>query len=124
MVVADTCIWVEWIAGTALGKRFAPVFADADNLIVPTLVQHELYKWCLCELSEEQAESVIAGTRLGRVIPLTEPIALHAAQLARANRLATADAIVYATADLSNARLISIDRHFKGLSGVEYTTKA
>jgi predicted nucleic acid-binding protein len=124
MVVADTCIWVEWIAGTALGKRFAPVFADADNLIVPTLVQHELYKWCLRELSEEQAESVIAGTRLGRVIPLTEPIALHAAQLARAHRLATADAIVYATADLSNARLITIDRHFKGLSGVEYTTKA
>jgi predicted nucleic acid-binding protein len=124
MVVADTCVWVEWIAGTALGKRFAPVFADTDNLIVPTLVQHELYKWCLRELTEEQAESVIAGTRLGRVIPLTEPIALHAAQLARTHRLATADAVVYATADLSSARLITIDRHFKGLSGVEYTPKA
>ncbi len=123
MVVADTCVWVEWITGTALGKRFTPVLADADHLIVPTLVQHELYKWCLRELSEEQAESVVAGTRMCRVIPLTEPIALHAAQLARTHRLATADAIVYATADLSNARLITIDRHFKGLSGVEYTPK-
>jgi predicted nucleic acid-binding protein len=124
MVVADTCVWVEWIIGTALGKRFAPLFADADNLIVPTLVQHEIYKWCLREMSEEQAESVVAGTRLGRVIPLTEPIALHAAQLAWTHHLATADAIVYATADLSNARLITIDRHFKGLSGVDYTPKA
>lgn len=124
MVVADTCVWVEWVTGTALGKRFTRVFADADNLIVPTLVLHELYTWCLRELTEEQAESVVAGTRLGRVIPLTEPIALHAAQLARTHRLATADAIVYATTDLSNARLITTDRHFKGLSGVEYTPKA
>jgi predicted nucleic acid-binding protein len=124
MVVADTCVWVEWVTGTALGKRFTRVFADADNLIVPTLVLHELYKWCLRELTEEQAETVVAGTRLGRAIPLTEPIALHAAQLARTHRLATADAIVYATADLSNARLITVDRHFKGLSGVEYTPKA
>jgi len=124
MVVADTCVWVEWVIGTALGKRFTPVLMDADNLLVPTLVQHELYKWCLRELSEEQAESVVAGTRLGRIVPLTEPIALHAAQLARMHRLATADAIVYATADLSNARLITIDRHFKGLAGVEYTPKA
>jgi predicted nucleic acid-binding protein len=124
MVVADTCVWVEWITGTALGRRFAPVFADADNLIVPTLVQHELYKWCLREMSEEQAESVVAGTRQGRVIPLTEPIALHAARLARNHRVATADAIVYATADLCNAQLITIDRHFKGLSGVGHTPKA
>lgn len=124
MVVADTCVWVEWIIGTALGKRFAPLFADADNLLVPTIVQHELFKWCLRELSEEQAEVVVAASRRGRVIPLTEPIALHAAALARAHRLATADAIVYATADLSDARLITIDRHFTGLAGVEYTPKA
>ncbi len=124
MVVADTCVWVEWIVGSALGKRFAPVFAAARDLLVPTLIQHELYKWCLRELSEEQAEAVVAGTRLGRVIPLDESIALHAAALARAHRLATADAIVYATANLYDARLVTIDRHFKGLAGVDYTPKA
>ena len=124
MVVADTCVWVEWIVGSALGKRFAPVFAAAPDLLVPTLIQHELYKWCLRELSEEQAEAVVAGTRLGRVIPLDESIALHAAALARAHRLATADAIVYATANLYDARLVTIDRHFKGLAGVDYTPKA
>ena len=103
-----------------MGKRFAPIFADVDNLLVPTLVQHELFKWCLRELSEEHAEVVVAGTRLGRVIPLTESIALHATALARAHRLATADAIVYATADISDARLITIDSRFQGLAGVEY----
>ena len=124
MLVADTCIWVEWITGTALSKRFAPLFADTFNLLVPTLVQHELYKWGLRQLSEKQAEAVVAGTRLGRVIPLTESIALHAAALARTHRLATTDAIVYATADLANPRLITIDRHFLGLAGVDYTPKA
>ena len=44
MALADTCVWIEWIAGTSLGKRFASVLGDSDNLLLPTLVQLELYK--------------------------------------------------------------------------------
>ena len=123
MVVADTFIWIEWIAGTALGKTFGSTLGDTDQLLVPTLVQLELHKWCLRELTQEQGEIVIAATRAARVVPLTETIALYAAVLSRAHRLSTADAIVYATAQQFDARLVTIDRHFEGLDHVDYLAK-
>ncbi len=123
MVLADTCVWIEWIAGTSLGKRFAGMLGDTDNLLVPTLVQLELYKWCLRELTEDQAEAVIAGTRLARILRLTEAIALNAAELTRSHRLSTADAIIYASARMHEAPLVTLDRHFEGMPGVDYFPK-
>ncbi len=52
------------------------------------------------------------------VIPLDTAIALHAAELARTHKLATADAIIYATALHSRAELVTCDAHFKGLPQV------
>ena len=45
------------------------------------------------------------------------PIALMAADLHRQYKLATADAIVYATAQRHGAELLTCDEHFKGLPG-------
>lgn len=123
MVLADTCVWIEWIAGSSVGKRFANVLGDTDNLLVPTLVQLELFKWCLRELTEDQAEAVIASTRLARILPLTETIALDAALLTRTHRLSAADAVIYASARMHEAALVTFDRHFEGLPGVDYFTK-
>ena len=123
MSVADTCVWVAWIAGTQIGKRFAPALRDTAHLLVPTIVQLELRKWALREIGEDEIDRVMAGTRLGRVAPLTEPLAFHAADLARQYRLATADAIIYATTLAHDAKLLTIDKHFADLPGVEYVAK-
>lgn len=124
MIVADTCVWVEWIAGTLLGKRFAPSIRDTAHLLVPTIVQLELRKWALREIAEDEIDRVMAGTRLGHVVPLTEPLAFHAADIARQYRLATADAIIYATALAHDAKLLTSDKHFADLPGVQYVAKA
>ncbi len=50
------------------------------------------------ELGEDQADQVIACTQKCVVMPLDTSIALLTAELHREYRLATADAIVYATA--------------------------
>ena len=51
-------------------------------------------------------------------------IALAAAEACRAHRLATADAIIFATARLRGATLLTCDAHFEGLPGVTLVGKA
>lgn len=121
--VIDTSAWIEWLVGSALGKRLGKQFPDKLQCIVPTIVQLELSKWLTRELGEEQADQVIAYTQKCVVVPLDTTIALMAAELHRDYKLATADAIVYATARQQGAQLLTCDAHFKGLPGVTLFAK-
>lgn len=116
--VVDTSAWIEWLAASALGKRLGQQFPEKPQCIVPTIVQLELSKWLVRELGEDQADLVIAYTQKCVVVPLDTTIALLAADLHREHRLATADAIVYATARHAGAELLTCDAHFKGLPDV------
>ena len=123
MRVVDTSAWVEWLIGSALGKRMAAEFPAPQACVVPTIVQLELSKWLLREADEDRADSVIAHTQTCVVVPLDTPIALLAADLHRRHELATADAIVYATAQAQGADLLTCDGHFEGLPGIAYFRK-
>ena len=122
--VVDTSAWIEWLVGSAVGKKLAPEFPDKTLCIVPTIVQLELAKWLWRELGEAQADQVMAYTLKCRVEPLDTATALLAADLHRQHKLATADAIVYATAVQHGAELLTCDAHFKGLPGVVLFPKA
>ena len=123
MRVIDTSAWIEWLVGSALGKKLSKEFPDKSRCIVPTIVQLELSKWLVREVGEEQADQVIAYTQKCVVVPLDTAIALLAADLHRAHKLATADAIVYATARQQGADLVTCDAHFKGLPNVVFCPK-
>jgi predicted nucleic acid-binding protein len=88
------------------------------------MVQLELSKWLTRELGEERADQVIAYTQKCVVVPLDTTTALLAADLGRQHKLATADAIVYATAQARGADLLTCDAHFEGLPGVTLMAKA
>ena len=45
MIVVDTSAWIEWLIGSALGKRIADELPDRQDWLVPTIVQLELAKW-------------------------------------------------------------------------------
>ena len=104
-------------------RKLGNQLPDKPQCIVPTIVQLELSKWLVRELDEEQADQVIAYTQKCVVIPLDTTIALLAADLHREHKLATADAIVYATARHQGAELLTCDAHFKGLPDVALFTK-
>jgi len=122
--VVDTSAWIEWLTGSATAKALGRKFPDKLQCIVPTIVQLELSKWLLRELGEEQADQVIAYTQKCIVVPLDTAIALLAAEMHREHKLATADAIVYATARQQRAQLLTCDAHFDGLPDVAYFQKA
>ena len=123
MRVVDTSVWIEWLIGGALKKTLIKEFPDKSECVVPTIVQLELAKWVTREVGEEQADQMIAFTQKCIVAPLDTRIALAAAELHRQHRLATADAVVYATAQEYGAALLTCDAHFEKLPGVVFIRK-
>lgn len=123
MYVVDTCGWIEWLTEGLLAEQYAPYLTHLDKLVVPTLVQFELYKWCLRERDEAMALEVIGMTESCRVWPLDTRTALTAADLAAQHKLAMADALVYATALSVKGELLTSDSHFAGLPQVRYWAK-
>ncbi len=60
----------------------------------------------------------VASMHRARVVPVDVSLALEAADIALAHRLAMADALIYATARHHGARLITGDADFEGLPEV------
>ena len=89
-VVIDTCGWIEWLIDGLLTDRYEPYLKNLAEVIVPTSVQFELYKWVCREASESKALEAISLTEQGRVTPLTTSIALAAADWALAHKLSVA----------------------------------
>ena len=123
MRVVDTSVWIEWLLAGPLSKRLTKEIPDKAECIVPTIVQLELAKWLTLEMGEDHADQMIAYTQKCLVVPLATALALKAADLHRQFKLATADAIVYATALQHGADLLTCDAHFEKLPGVVFLRK-
>jgi predicted nucleic acid-binding protein len=121
--VVDTSAWIEWITASPVGRKLAKEMPDRERCIVPTIVQLELSKWLQREADDDIADQVIAYTQKCVVVPLDTGIALLASELHREYKLATADAIVYATARHEGADLLTCDAHFEGLKDVMLVAK-
>lgn len=118
--VMDTSVWIELLADSATGREVRAVLPPREQCIFPTIVQLELAKWLARERSEDEADRAIAYTQKCDVVPLDTRLALRAAEVCRQHRLATADAVIYATALERGVELLTCDAHFKGLPGVVY----
>lgn len=123
MRVVDTSAWIEWLIGSPTGAAVATELPGRARWLVPTIVQLELAKWVTRESGEDKADQVIAFTETCVVADLDTAIALSAADLCARHKLATADAIVYATALAHGADLLTCDRHFEGLAHVRLVRK-
>jgi predicted nucleic acid-binding protein len=123
MILVDTSAWIEWLIGSPTGEKVAGRLPEQADWLVPTMVQLELAKWLAREVGDEKADQVIAFTQVCQVAPLDTEIALAAAEACREHKLATADAIVFATARARGATLLTCDTHFDGLPGVTLIEK-
>jgi toxin FitB len=121
--VVDTSAWIEWLVDGPLRSQLITLMPPRERCVVPTIVQLELSKWLVRERGEDDADVVIAYTQKCQVWPLDTATALRAAELHREYKLATADAIVYASALFAGAQLLTCDAHFKGLPQVRWIQK-
>lgn len=123
MRLVDTSAWIEWLIASPTGAAVASAIPARNEWLVPTMVQLELAKWLTREAGEDKADQVIAFTQMCVVAPLDTKIALAAAELCGKHKLATADAIVYASALEHGADLLTCDAHFDGLPRVTFIAK-
>lgn len=124
MRLVDTSAWIEWLIASRTGQVVASEIPAREDWLVPTIIQLELAKWLAREVGEDKADQVIAFTQMCVLAPLDTKIALVAAEICGKHKLATADAIIYATALEHGADLLTCDAHFEKLPGVTYIAKS
>ncbi|MBW6456160.1 MAG: type II toxin-antitoxin system VapC family toxin [Trueperaceae bacterium] len=123
MNVVDSSGWIEYLSGGPNAAFFRGPVEDEAALLVPTLSLFEVYRHLLRHVGRDDALSVMAAMRQGTVIDLDDRLALAAAELSVATRLALADSVMLATARAHGAVLWTQDADFDGLEGVRLKRK-
>lgn len=116
--VVDSSGWLEYLTEDLKASAFAHYLEGDGSVLLPALVLCEVYKHVAKQRGRSLADRFISQAFHRRVVPLDEAIALAAGNLAIEHRLTTADAIVYATARVCQAQLVTTDTHFRGLPSV------
>jgi predicted nucleic acid-binding protein len=122
LILIDSYGWIEYLAGGRLAPKYEKYIeqSNEENTITPTVVIYEVYRKLMREKGEEIALEVYGQLARTRIVPLSEELAISAADVGLKFKLSMADAIIYATARSEQARLVTSDKHFKGLEGVEF----
>lgn len=123
MNLLDSSGWIEFFAGAPNAVQFAPIVSDLPNLLVPTIVLHEVFRWAEREGGESAAKRAMTAMKAGMLVGLNAELAITSARLARRHRLPTADSIVYASAQSRGAIVWIQDADFADLPDVRYFPK-
>lgn len=123
MILADSSVWLAFFADEPGAERFAQSLSRPEDVLVPTIVLHEVFKVVLREAGEGAAFRAAAALRRGRVVDLDPTVAVLAARLAVEHQLPTADSLIYATARQYGVTVWTQDAHFRALPEVEYFEK-
>lgn len=123
MRVVDTSARIEYPIASPLGGKVEAELPRREAWLVPTIVQPELAKWLTRHMDVDVAEAVIAFDDACEAAHLDTRSALVADDLSVRYTLATADAIVDATALAYDADVLTRDRHFEDLPGVRFIPK-
>jgi predicted nucleic acid-binding protein len=121
--LVDSSAWLSYFADDELSAVFADPIEKTEELIVPTVCLYEVFKRVLQQRGEDAALQAAALMQQGTVVELSGQIALTAAQLGIAHKLAMADSLILATAKYFNAVLWTQDSDFQGLENVHYFPK-
>jgi predicted nucleic acid-binding protein len=123
VILVDSSGWIEFFTGGANAPRYGSYLEKTSTVITPTIVLYEVYKLVRRERSEEEALVAVAQMHKTRMVPLSDSLALAAADVSLEFRLAMADSIVYATARAEDAELVTSDADLRNLPGVTFLPK-
>jgi predicted nucleic acid-binding protein len=118
LILIDSSGWIEYLAERPMADQFAPYIEGSTPLLSSTIQVYEIYKVIKRDLSEDRAIAAVSALRATTIEPLTETLALAAADSALEYGIAMADAIIFATAFRHSAELVTGDSDFDGLPGV------
>lgn len=118
--VVDSSGWIEYFVDGPNSDYFAEAIENTEDLIIPSIILTEVYRWMLRNSNESEALTVLAMMKQAKVINLDAFHAVASAELSHKLKLSLADGIIYTTAQQCKAEIITQDADLKGLEGVNY----
>lgn len=121
--VVDSSAWLAYFAAESTAADFALAIEDLAHLVVPAVCLFEVFKVVAKQRGDDDALQAVAVMQQGEVVSVNAALALAAARVGAAHRLALADSVVYATARAVGGVVWTQDAHFDGLPSVRYVPK-
>lgn len=119
MILIDSSAWIEFFTQGPLSKTIEREIKGEEAILVPTLVLYEVYKKICRLVSQEEALSAISLLSSFHIADLSREIALTAADLSFEYDLAMADSMILSTAQIYQARLLTLDTDFRRVPNVK-----
>jgi len=125
LILMDSYGWIEYFAEGPLADAYATFIerANAENTITPTIVVYEVYKKVKSTKDEQNALEAYAQISRTKIVELTSPLSLEAADISLTTNLGMADSIIIATAKAYKAQILTSDEHLKNIKGVKFISK-
>lgn len=120
MNIVDSSGWIEYFFAGPNADFFSPAIESTDKLLVPTICLYEVFKKANMVADEARALQLVAHMKQGRVVDMTEDIALRAALISIKHKLPMADSLILATTYAHRATLWTQDEHFKAFENVNF----
>ncbi len=122
--VIDSYAWIEYFMRTKAGENAKAIIENSEEKITPTICLAEVYAKTLKVESQELAEKQKTFVKeKSALVYLDESIAVESAKVQvrmkkEIDGWGLADSIVYATAIVKKAEVVTGDEHFKKLKNV------
>jgi predicted nucleic acid-binding protein len=123
LILVDSSGWIDFFTDGGNAAKYGSYLEKLSEIVTPTIVLYEVYKLVKRERTEEEALLAAAQIQKTRIVPLSDSLALAAADVSLEFRLAMADSIVYATARAEDAELVTSDGDLRDLPGVTFLPK-
>lgn len=121
-VVLASSGWIELLAGSNRAHLFE-LALRAERLFVPSIVRYEVGRYVLSHKGPSGRDLALTALSKFEQMSIDADLADTAAELAQTNKLAMADALVYAVAQTAGAEIWTQDRDFERLPNVRYFPK-
>ncbi|MGH9689300.1 MAG: type II toxin-antitoxin system VapC family toxin [Candidatus Acidiferrales bacterium] len=118
LFVVDSSGWLEYLTEDSKASAFGHYLESESSVLIPSLVIFEVYKHLAKHRGRTLADRFLSQALHYRVAPFDETVALAAAHLSVEHRLHAPAAILYATARVHQAHLVTSDTHLRGLPNV------
>ena len=124
--VIDSYAWLEYFMGTKAGQSIKSIIENSEEKLTPTVCLAEVYCKTLKveskEIADKQKDYIKEKSAL---VYLDEPIAVESAKInvrlkKEIDGWGLVDSVVYATAIIKKANIVTGDQHFKQLDSVVF----